>query len=363
MKKMKILLLFLGVITAFSGCVAETTSVTALETASAETVETETAAAETTESERDNPAPKGNLYLKVSSITFSLVGEHEDIYLGMIPKEWITWWSEDPSIVNVTDGVLTAVGVGSTTIHASVEDRQVSCVASCLARTQQELDSLDADVLSAPKRLPPEIDLEEPCDYFDDSAIVGDSITYFLWQYENEKHYLGNMTFISRHGVSIHCLVNRSKNMYFEGHEMNIEDIIAQVDASRIYILLGCLDFQVPASTLTLMEHWEQMLDLIIEKAPDKEIIIVSNIPSYTTKAELTPFNAEVAKVTPQLRKLAVEKGCGFLDLGYYIQDHYGRMPQIYCQDEFHMNGEGSLVWIKLLRFFAKYEREGGSLA
>ena len=47
MKKIKILLLFLGVITAFFGCVAETTSVTVLETASAETVETETAAAET----------------------------------------------------------------------------------------------------------------------------------------------------------------------------------------------------------------------------------------------------------------------------------------------------------------------------
>ena len=201
------------------------------------------------------PVLEGGLFLKVSSITFSLVGESDDIYLGVIPRELLTWESDAPEIIAVDNGVLTAKGVGSATIRATYGDRQVQCSASCLAQTQDELRQLDPAILSAPNRLLPEVDMTSPCTAFDDSAILGDSITYFLWQYENTVHYLGDMTFVTRQGISLHGLVDRFKNMYYEGVETNIEDIIAKVDASRVYILLGCLDFQVPASAAQLMEH------------------------------------------------------------------------------------------------------------
>ena len=73
-------------------------------------------------------------------------------------------------------------------------------------------------------------------------------------------------------------------------------------------------------------------------------------------------YNLDVAQITPQLRQLARERGYGFLDLGYYIQDPLGRMPKIYSKDEFHMNDAGSLVWIRLLRYSAYLEAAGGSL-
>lgn len=364
MRRILAMVLLLGIVASFGSCAAESAPV-ATDAVIPETVAVETAAAETTavESEKTQPVLEENLFLKVSSITFSLVGESEDVYLGLVPREEITWSSEDPSVVDVADGVLTAVGVGTTTIHASYNDRQVSCTASCLAQTQEELEQLEPEILSAPKRLPPEVDLSKPCTYFDNSAIMGDSIVYFLWQLESKNDHLGKMTFVSRHGISLHGLVNRSKNMYFEGHEMNIEDIVAATKAERVYIMLGCLDFQVPASKLILMDSWEQLLDRIEEKAPDTEIVIISNIPGFTEATEPTPYNIAVAETTPKLRQFAADRGYGFLDLGYYIQDHYGRMPAIYTQDEFHMNDEGSLAWIKLLRFYAQFESEGGSIA
>lgn len=308
------------------------------------------------------PPVQKSLFLKVSSITFSLVGESDDIYLGLVPRELVSWESEDPGIVSVEGGVLTAKGVGTTTIRATYNDRQVSCAASCLAQTQEELTKLDPEILSAPKRLPPEVDLNEPCTFYDDSVMIGDSITYFLWQFESMNDHLGQMAFVSRQGVSLHSLVNRSKNMYYEGHEMYIEDIIASVGASRVYILLGCLDFQVPASTLTLMDHWQELFDKIQEKAPEKEIVIISNIPGYSALTIPTKYNRNVAEAAPKLRQLAVERGYGYLDLGYYVEDHYGRMPQSYSKDEFHMNSQGNLVWTEVLRFYALFESEGGSL-
>lgn len=74
---------------------------------------------------------EGSLFLKVSSITFSLVGACEDIYLGVIPRELVTWESENPSVVSVENGVLTANGVGTTTIRATYADRQATCTAGC----------------------------------------------------------------------------------------------------------------------------------------------------------------------------------------------------------------------------------------
>lgn len=318
---------------------------------------------EATPLETEAAIQETSLFLKVSSITFSLVGEREDIYLGLLPREQVTWESEDPAVVSVEDGVLTANGVGTTTIRAVYDDRQVECTAGCLAATQEELNSLDKEILSAPKRLPPEVDLEEPCTYFDNAAIMGDSITYLLWQKESQNNALGEMVFITRQGISINGLVKRFKNMYFQGQEMYIEDIVATCEAERIYIMLGCLDYQVPSALSCLMDNWNTMLDRIAEKAPNKQIVIISNIPSFTGKTVPTELNDAVAETNIQLRQLARDRGIGFLDLGYYIQDHCGGMPAVYAKDTFHMNAEGSLAWMKILRYYAQYELEGGILS
>ena len=324
-----------------------------------------TAAAETqpTVPETEAPAAQEKLFLKVSGITFSLVGESEDIYLGMAPREQVIWESDDPAVVSVENGVLTANGVGSTTVRAIYNDQQVEVAAGCLAETREELDALDPAILSAPKRQIPEVNMEEPCTYFDNAAMIGDSITYFLWQSESQNNYLGDVVFITRQGISINGLVRRFKNMHFKGKEMYIEEIAAECGKDRIYIMLGCLDFQVTAARGYVMDSWNTMLERIEQKCPDLEIVIISNIPSCTEETTPNVYNDAAAETNAKLRQLAAEKGYGFLDLACYIQDHYGRMPAIYCKDEYHMNGEGSLAWMQVMRYYAQYELEGGTLS
>lgn len=364
MKRTLAWLLLAAALLSLGGC-GEAPATSQAPTVSGETASVETQAVQIQAAPAETEAAilEESLFLKVSAITFSLVGDSEDIYLGLIPRELVTWESENPEVVSVENGVLTANGVGTTTIRATYEDRQVSCTAGCLAKTQEELAGLDKEILSAPKRLPPEVDLEEPCTYFDNAAIMGDSITYFLWQEESKNNYLGDMTFVTRQGISINGLVRRFKNMYFRGKEMYIEDVAAQCDVERIYIMLGCLDFQVPAVLNQLIDNWNTMLDRIQEKSPDKEIVIISNIPSYTDGTGPVEFDENVARINDQLRQLAKDRGLGFLDLGYYVQDQYGRIPAIYAKDEFHMNGEGSLAWMKIMRYYAQYELEGGTLS
>ena len=369
MKKIVAWLLLAATLISLCGCAAEGQP---LETTQAqtETTATETQAAETqpTIPATEAQVQENSLFLKVSSITFSLVGESDDIYLGLVPREEVVWESEDPSIVSVENGVLTATGVGTTTVRATYGDHQVECTAGCLASTQEELDALGFEVLCTPKRLPPEINLEQPCSYFDNAAIVGDSITYFLFQWESKTNYLGNMLFLARGGVSMNSFVRRFKNIYYKGKEMNLEDAIAKSQVERVYFLMGSNDISATTQRPYLFDNWNTMLARIREKSPDVEIVLISNIPLYGDEVECTHtrflnYNSMIEDYNVKLKQFAEENGCMFLDLAYYVQDHCGRMPKIYNQGSYHMNEAGCLNWMKILRHYAQYELEGGTLS
>lgn len=369
MKRVLAWLLLTATMLSLCGCATASTQPETTE-ALTETAAVESPAAETTVLETASPVLEDSLFLKVSSITFSLVGESDDIYLGLVPRELVTWESEDPSVVSVENGVLTATGVGSTTIRATYGDRQVACTAGCLAETQEALDRLDHEILSAPKRLPPEVDLEEPCTYFDNAAIVGDSITYFLLQWESKTDYLGNMLFLARGGVSMNGFVRRFKNIYYRGKEMNLEDAIAKSQVERVYFLMGSNDISSSTQRPYLFDNWTTMLQRIREQSPDVEIVLLSNIPLYDNEpdsklndAKIKEHNDRIEDYNVKLKQFAEENNCLFLDLCYYVQDHYNRMPEIYNQGSYHMNEAGCLNWMKILRYYAQYELEGGTLS
>ena len=240
MKKMLSWLLMAAILISFGGCgsqvePSETTVQPAVEATAAPALEVAVP-------ETEAPALEDPMFLKVASITFSLVGESEDIYLGLVPRELVTWESEDASVVSVENGVLTAAGVGTTTIRATYNDRQLTCTAGCLAETPEELESLGFDVLCQPKRLLPEVDLQTACTYFENAALVGDSISYMMMQTESKGNYLGGLLFLARGGTSLNGFVHRVKNVSYRGVEMNLEDAVAKSGVERIYILIGSND-------------------------------------------------------------------------------------------------------------------------
>lgn len=110
------------------------------------------------------------------------------------------------------------------------------------------------------------------------------------------------------------------------------------------------------------------MLKRIREKSPEVEVVIISNIPRCASEQEINDsffrnYNANVAEYNEKLRQYAAENDCLYLDLCYYIQDHCGRMAKNYNLDGYHLNEPGYHVWMKVLRYYAQYELEGGTLS
>ena len=369
MKKMLAWLLLAATILSLIGCAAPAQT-EATQAATVPAVETTAAETEAPTVQPETETAEAPLFLKVSSITFSVVGESDDIYLGLVPREEVTWESEDANIVSVENGVLTATGVGTTTVRAIYGDQTIECIAGCLAATQEELESLDPAILQQPKRLPPELDLAEECTLFDNAAIVGDSITYFLMQWEAKTNYLGDMVFLARGGVSMNGFIRRFKNMFYRGTEMYLEDAIEASGVDRVYFLMGSNDIQSTTQRPFLRDNWPILLERIREKCPDIEIVLLSNIPLYDDEPKSTQNDAKIkdhndliADYNLWLEQFAEENDCMFLDLCYYVQDHSFKMPEIYNQGSYHMNELGCLNWMKILRYYAQFELEGGTLS
>lgn len=360
MKKLLYVILTTLLVLGLCGCSSE-------EIAAKTTAPPTTAAVETTVPATEAailPAEEtftSSVFLKASAVTLSVIGETDDIYLGTVPREDVTFESDDKSIVTFENGVLTAVGVGSTTVRAIYGDQTVECAAGCLAATQEELLTLDEATLRSPKRLPPVVDLESACTDFAEACIIGDSITYFMFQWESKYDCLGEVTFLARGGISLNGFIQRAKNVYYRGKELSPEDAIAQSGVKKAYIMLGQNDLSSKART-KVFENWVILLDRIREKSPDVEIYIQSCIPERSTEAADNSKNEHIYEYNRTLREFAKENGCKFIDLEYYIRDHVDKMPDGYSQGNYHMNEAGCLAWMQVLRFYTQYENQGGIL-
>lgn len=69
--------------------------------------------------------------LNREDITFSFQGEKWKLYSGDIDVSLITWTSDNESVAYIVNGVVEAVGVGTTTVHGEINGVKVSCIIRC----------------------------------------------------------------------------------------------------------------------------------------------------------------------------------------------------------------------------------------
>lgn len=355
----KILCVFLAAVLMFGivGCAADSTDTETTIQQETEPVQIEATLPAETVPETTEPATvDGYLYLTVSSITFTLQGESEDIYIGSIPRELVTWVSEDESVAVFEDGVLTAAGVGSTTVYAEYADQHIECTVGCLAQTEEDLSAIDMEILRSPKRYPPAVDEDIPLTYYDDAAIIGDSISYIMFQWESKLDYLGDPVFLVRGGTSINGFVRNYKNIYYKGKEMHLEDALAASGVKKAFILLGQNDLSYMTIEST-MEKWELLIERIWEENPDLEIYLLSCIPEWEEDSASNEKNEKIDLYNIGLETFCDEKGCHFVDLAPYVEDHLNKMSTNYSLDKgIHMNYDGCYMWMQFLKGYAQLQ-------
>lgn len=101
---------------------------------------------ETTEETTEEPTeettePVEALRLNRMDITFSYEGETWMLYDGSIPKNLITWTSDNEAVVTINEGRAVAVGYGTTKVHAEYNGEKVSCIIRCSFRSSEDSEN------------------------------------------------------------------------------------------------------------------------------------------------------------------------------------------------------------------------------
>ena len=293
-------------------------------------------------------APAEEMRLTVSRLVLAYPQATEDIYCGTVPAREITWCSSNPAVIEVNDGVVTAVAPGEAEITASWNGQVSSCSVSCLTGSAEEFRNFYGPELRQPMRTPVE---PQPgaCHFYDDAGFIGDSVTYQLLFTQGREEAIGSPVPLFRRSASVKGFTDYSWNVMFRGAEWKIEEAVAASGVNKVFIMLGANDLGVrsPAETF---DNFQTMIDRIREKAPQVEIYIESVLPSG-----LAQKSQDTAAYNELLRQYASDNQFHFVEVAKYFEAPNGCMPSGYSADgDAHLTEDGVKLWFRVLRNYAQ---------
>lgn len=290
-------------------------------------------------------APEGELSFNTYDITFQTPGDSWEVYNGTLPKEYVVFSSDELSVATFENGVVTAVGGGTTYIYASFGGESIRCIIR---------NVFEGDIHSREPVLAPPEASDGDTAFFDDAVFVGDSVSLMLSYYAADTGLLGDAQFLVRGSYSVSHAVNNSMLMLYQGQEMTLPEAIAATGAKKVFIMLGMNDIGAYGIGKT-MDNWAIMLQRIREHAPDVKIYIQSMTPVWTGGEKGALNNRNTDRYNDRLITFAEENDCTYIDIASYMKDSTGGLALGYCSDEYvHLSRAGADTWIKVLKAFAE---------
>jgi lysophospholipase L1-like esterase len=128
-------------------------------------------------------------------------------------------------------------------------------------------------------------------------------------------------------------------------------DLLARLDTaiyspSAVFLLIGTNDLGMAIAEDDILANIEKSLDTITAQAPDAPIFLQSVIPREPR------LRTEVVSLNRRLERLAATMSprVTFVDLWPTFADECGDLRPQYTLDRLHLNGDGYLAWVCLLR-------------
>ncbi len=195
--------------------------------------------------------------------------------------------------------------------------------------------------------------------YFDNAAFVGDSVSLKLSYYAAATGALGNAQFFTAGSLgsanALWEVSDESVHPSYQGVKMTVEDCIANSGAQKVYIMLGMNDiglYGIEDST----QNYKTLIDRILEKSPNVQIIVQSMTPMTDTSEILgESLNNDNIKVyNSKLQELCLENGWAFVDVASVMYDADGaNLNRDFCSDPdglgVHFTEAGCEKWVEYL--------------
>ena len=184
--------------------------------------------------------------------------------------------------------------------------------------------------------------------YFDDVVFLGDSRTDGLRLYGGMTHG----TFLYATGATVESVFTKAVETPLG--EMPLLDALAEMECSRIYVMLGVNELGWKGTDIFRNQSAE-LIRRLQEDHPDAEIVIQSILPVGAKIDDEGRYvnNGRIAEYNQVWLELAEEFHVNYMDVAEVLPDENGQLPAELTYDGVHLNKAGCRLWLDYLRTHA----------
>ena len=178
-------------------------------------------------------------------------------------------------------------------------------------------------------------------------AFIGDSRTQAFLMYAGLK----DVTDYTSIGLMVDTAITKKFITNSMGEKITILEDLKNKDIDTIYIMLGINELGWVYSSMFIKEY-EKLIDAIQQVKNNSEIIVQSIIPVTKTKSDNDNIynNKKIAEYNTLIKEMADRKKIKFIDLGPFLTDENGNLPEDASTDGIHLNKEYCLKWLECLK-------------
>ena len=179
----------------------------------------------------------------------------------------------------------------------------------------------------------------EDWDYFDDTVMVGDSITYGMasYGYLDFNHVFAKIGLHQGTALTSKCVYTSKTNGY------SIADALKTAKPGKIYVTLG-INAIYNYKADWFYDNYRALLNKIKAASPDSVIIIQSIFPvteKWAINNGKPNCNQHIAYANQKLSELAKEENCLFLHTYEDLTDENGFLKTEFSGDGIHLSRKG----------------------
>lgn len=185
-------------------------------------------------------------------------------------------------------------------------------------------------------------------EYFNDAIFIGDSLTTGIQLY----NILPDTTVLASVGINLDNISTKAV-IGEAGSQQTILEASSQIDAGKIYIMLGANGLKGLGVDQTV-KLYRSFVDEVRAAHPDAIIYVQSILPINEQKFEAnygySMTNAEIDECNAALLEMTGEAQVYYVDVASVIKDETGGLPADYTTDGLHFKGEYYNKWIDYLK-------------
>lgn len=142
-----------------------------------------------------------------------------------------------------------------------------------------------------------------------------------------------------------------------EGVIYRLDEIVAS-KPKKVFLLIGTNDFwnerkKVPK----VLANYKIILETLKKETPQTQVFVQSLIPVNNKKFQLKfVTNDAIRSLNSQLQELAAEFSYQYIDLYSHFTNEQNQLDLKYTSDGAHLNGDGYMLWKKLIEKYVKDE-------